>query len=682
MKELFKNMKIGVKLGMLVGFMSVLLLGIGVYLLHGISTTNALMITNMDVAKQYTKAVADADSTELHFKKQVQEWKDTLLRGNNSEDFAKYKGNFMKEAAEVQHTGKELKDLLITLKLDTSKVDEFLQKHTEMGDRYHDALNHYSSNNAQSYHIVDTMVKGMDREPTELVGAVSQEMQKMEVEAFAGIMKTSADSYHAILISSLSFIIIGSILGLVISLVLIRSITRPLNEIVAVAKRTAEGDITDDIHAEGNDEIGTLAKVFREMMIYFKSMAKTANDIAQGDLRSNVMPKSDKDVLGNAFHSMIGGLRRIITDVRTGADQIATASAQMASTSEQAAKNNEAAATGVEETTSTMHEMSANIQNVAKNSQTQASSVSETSASVEQMVTSIQRIANTAKQFVELSEKTKKAVSLGLDAVEKSIKGTDEINKSIARSADTISALGTRVEDIGKIVDVIDDIAEQTNLLALNAAIEAARAGEQGMGFAVVAEEVRKLAERSAKSTKEIADLISGIQKEAQEAVKVMEKSTQLVEKGVEMSKQVGDTLKAIEGNVVEVDKYSKEIGAATREQSSGSTQIAKSAENLREVTHEISSATEEQASAAEQIVKTMEKMREMIHQNASGTTELASSAEQLRSQADLFQEIVGKFVLDDDERATVTPMKKKALPTHGDGKDSGGKAPTYHKAA
>jgi signal transduction histidine kinase len=89
-----------------------------------------------------------------------------------------------------------------------------------------------------------------------------------------------------------------------------------------------------------------------------------------------------------------------------------------------------------------------------------------------------------------------------------------------------------------------------------------------------------------------------------------------------------------------------------------------------------------DKASAAEQIVKTMEKMREMIHQNASGATELASSAEQLRSQADRFQEIVGKFVLDDAERAAVTPLKKKALPPHGDGKDSGGKTPAYHRAA
>ena len=659
MKELFKNLKIGGKLAVLVGLMSFLLVATGIYLLHGISETNKRLNDNLELAKVFSRTAGDADDVEFAFRRRCRIGKICLsgamilLRSPSTMTASS------RTRKRSRRAGRNSRPPWLKLGLDTAKLDEFLGLHKTLGEKYREALKSYGSGDMKGVHAVDGMVKGIDHQPRQLIDEVAEYTMKQENEMFAEVTKKSTEAYDSVFRNSLIFMALGIGLGIILSLVIIRAITRPLNDIVSVAKKTSEGDLSHEVTFNSADETGMLASAFRDMMTYLRTMAKTAEEIADGDLRSDVKPKSEKDVLGNAFLKMVGGLRGIVTDMRSGADQMATASAQIASTSEQAARNNESAATGVEETTSTMHEMSANIQNVAKNSQSQASSVTQTSASVEQMVTSIQRIANTAKQFVELSEKTKKAVNAGLDAVERSVKGTDEINKSIVRSADTISALGTRVEDIGKIVDVIDEIAEQTNLLALNAAIEAARAGEQGMGFAVVAEEVRKLAERSAKSTKEIAELISGIQKEAQEAVKVMEKSTQLVEKGVEMSKQVGDTLKAIDGNVIEVDKYSKEIGAATQEQSSGSTQIAKAAENLREVTHEISSATEEQASAAEQIVKTMEKMREMIHQNASGTTELASSAEQLRAQADRFQELVGKFVLDDNERATVTQLKK-----------------------
>src|SRR5574341_703494 len=467
--------------------------------------------------------------------------------------------------------------------------------------------------------------------------ALSGDMDKARESAKAEKSATATIAV-AILLSVLGAIFVGLFISSIIAV--------PLTVMASAARKISTGDLNVEIEVKARDEVGVLAGSFKEMTAYLRGMARTAEEVAEGDLRGEVTPKSEKDVLGNAFHKMIAGLRGIIVDVRAGADQMASASAQIASTSEQAARNNEAAATGVEETTSTMHEMSANIQNVAKSSQGQASSVSETSASVEQMVTSIQRIAETTRQFVELTQKARKTVEEGLAAVDRSVKGTDEINRAIVRSADTISALGARVEDIGKIVDVIDDIAEQTNLLALNAAIEAARAGEQGMGFAVVAEEVRKLAERSARSTREIGDLITGIQKETQDAVKLMGKSTQMVEKGVEMSRQVGDSLKAIDGTVAEVDKYSREIGAATQEQSS----------------------------AAEQIVKTMEKMREMIHQNAAGSTELASSAEQLRSQADRFQEIVGRFALNGADRTAA--KEQRAAPGRNDGNGSGKKRP------
>ncbi len=458
----------------------------------------------------------------------------------------------------------------------------------------------------------------------------------------------------------------------------------------------------------------TMFSLFRLLALRpIENLKIVMESVASGDLtvKAEVLSRDELGDLGLQINRMINSLAGLIGQVKSSSENIIAASNSIAATSETitssaagtattaelAARNNDSAATAVEETSATMQQMSSTIQNVARNAQNQSASVSQTSSSIEQMIASIKGVASTAERLVALSQNARKTVVLGFESVHKSNKSFDEINKAINRSGDTIAALGSRAEDIGKIVDVIDGIAEQTNLLALNAAIEAARAGEQGAGFAVVAEEVRKLAERSAKSTREIGELISGMQKEAIEAVKSTEKTVAIFEKGAVLSKQVGDALQEVNRTVEEVDSCANAIGEATRQQNSGSSQIVSSVQTLREMTREIASATEEQASGAEQIAKTMEKMRANLHQNASSTAELARSAEhlraqgaeelalsaeQLRSQADRFQEIVGKFVLDNGHGEPFAPPRKNSLPAKGDGRDSGGKAATYHKAA
>jgi len=220
-------------------------------------------------------------------------------------------------------------------------------------------------------------------------------------------------------------------------------------------------------------------------------------------------------------------------------------------------------------------------------------------------------------------------------------------NKAIQSSAEIINILGHRADDIGKIIEVIDDLAEQTNLLALNAAIEAARAGEHGLGFAVVADEVRKLAEKSTQSTKEIADLIQSIQREARQAVENMERSTRIVEEGLSLGNELGTALHKISNVVTEVYKFSQEIGAATNEQSVGSSQIAKATSRLTEITQEINSAVEEQASGAQAVVRAMDKMRELVQQSASSSTELSAAAEQMLKLSRNLLDSMDRFVLD-----------------------------------
>jgi methyl-accepting chemotaxis protein len=294
-----------------------------------------------------------------------------------------------------------------------------------------------------------------------------------------------------------------------------------------------------------------------------------------------------------------------------------------------------------------MHEMSINVQNVVKNTQVQASSVAETSASIDQMVTSIQRVADTAKVLLDIANRSREEVVTGIQTMEKATDGLNRTNHAIQSSAEIINILGHRADDIGKIIEVIDDLAEQTNLLALNAAIEAARAGEHGLGFAVVADEVRKLAEKSTQSTKEIADLIQSIQREARQAVENMERSTRIVEEGLSLGNDLGAALHKIENVVTEVYKFSQEIGAATNEQSVGSSQIAKATSRLTEITQEINSAVEEQASGAQAVVRAMDKMRELVQQSASSSTELSAAAEQMLKLSRNLLDSMDRFVLD-----------------------------------
>jgi len=294
-----------------------------------------------------------------------------------------------------------------------------------------------------------------------------------------------------------------------------------------------------------------------------------------------------------------------------------------------------------------------NVQNMVKSTQTQASSVSETSASIDQMVASIQRVADTAKVLLDISNRSREEVLNGITTMDKATEGLNKINNTIKSSGTIIDALGQRADDIGKIIEVIDDLAEQTNLLALNAAIEAARAGEHGLGFAVVADEVRKLAEKSAQSTKEISELIQSIQKEARKAVDNMDESTAIVNEGLDLGGELNAALRKISNVVTEVYKFAQEIGAATNEQSHGSAQIARATTRLNEITHEINSAVEEQASGAQAVVKAMERMRELVQQTTSGSTELAASAEQMSKMSRDLLESMDRFSLEQAERAS-----------------------------
>ncbi|MBZ5719412.1 MAG: HAMP domain-containing protein [Acidobacteriia bacterium] len=482
------------------------------------------------------------------------------------------------------------------------------------------------------------------RTATEYLDTAAQENRKVLEER----RKYDETAATATIVIALISTLLALVLGGAIAFSTAKSITEPLNSLMKVARQIGDaGDLEHEIDIRRKDEIGELARTFTNMVTYLKEMASVSEAIAGGNLTVDVQPRSKSDTLGNAFARMIEGLRNLVRNVRDASSQVAGASSQVASASDESAKISMQTSSAIDEVTSTMHEMSVNVQNMVKSTQVQASSVSETSASIDQMVASIQRVADTAKVLLDISNRSREEVHSGINTMEKATDGLNNINTTIRSSGEIIGVLGQRADDIGKIIEVIDDLAEQTNLLALNAAIEAARAGEHGLGFAVVADEVRKLAEKSAQSTKEISELIQSIQKEARKAVENMDRSTGIVNEGLGLGQELNGALRKISNVVTEVYKFAQEIGAATNEQSHGSSQIARATTRLNEITHEINSAVEEQASGAQAVVKAMERMRELVQQTTSGSTELAASAEQMSKMSRDLLDSMDRFALE-----------------------------------
>ncbi len=371
-----------------------------------------------------------------------------------------------------------------------------------------------------------------------------------------------------------------------------------------------------------------------------------ADVVAQGDLRAS-LPQTGQDELGRlegAFGRMVEGLRGLVVAVRGGADQVAAASHGIAATASQAASGAEGAAAAVEQVTTTMQQVNANNVAVAGHAASAAASVAETGAAIGQLAAAADRIAGMAEEQARLGDQVQRVMERQLAIRTEAWATVQASGERSERLAESIRALGAKAREISTIVEVIDDIAEQTNLLALNAAIEAARAGEQGAGFAVVAEEVRRLAERSAASAREIGGLIRGIQEGAEAATARMQDTTLVLGEALAKSTKAAEARQEMEQGVAAILAQAQRIQAATAEQRQGSREISAAAARLTEITAEIRAATEEQSAGTRETVAALEKIRDAVAQHAAAASELSAAAAQLSSQAGFLQGLAGRF--------------------------------------
>jgi methyl-accepting chemotaxis protein len=423
-----------------------------------------------------------------------------------------------------------------------------------------------------------------------------------------------------------ALLILGFLLAISLGIFVSGIISNPIKKLVNGANKVASGDYTGKLEIMSGDEIGDLASAFNRMIQNIKDvnekiikekedsaykdeialkeseiqkkylslsideMLIEMNKFSEGDLTVALEIKKDDEIgkLYAGFNNAVKNIKEILLKVAHTVASSATASSQISASSEE----------------------------MAAGAQEQGSQTTEVAGAVEEMTKTILETTKNSSIAAETAKAAGNSAKIGGKVVEDTIEGMNRIAEVVKKSAETVQALGKSSDQIGEIIQVIDDIADQTNLLALNAAIEAARAGEQGRGFAVVADEVRKLAERTTKATKEIAGMIKQIQKDTTGAVESMSKGTDEVEKGKALADKAGESLK----------------------------EIICGAEMVVDVVNQVAAASEEQSSTSEQISKSIETINNIAQENAGGISQIAKASEDLNCLTDSLQELIAKF--------------------------------------
>lgn len=480
------------------------------------------------------------------------------------------------------------------------------------------------------------------------------------------------------LITIIIGMILGTLAFLFTFLKIIPKLLSPVNKFKDLLKRYSLGDYRENSELNTKDEFGEMSIMLNKLREAQLEKINAAEKIASGDLSHQINALSEHDSLSFSFNRMTetlnrlvqemnrlteesvlgnsstrgneksfeGAYRNIIKGVNNTLDTVYAPINEAVLALEQVAEGNlttkieteykgdhekikksinfataslrktiTEVSHAVTSAANSANQISSNSEKMALGAQHQTSEAVKVVHAVEEMTKSIFTSSQNTSSAAEASKHAGKIAKDGGKVVEETIHGMINIADIVKSSADTVKALGKNSEQIGEIIQVINDIADQTNLLALNAAIEAARAGEQGRGFAVVADEVRKLAERTTKATKEIAVMIKQIQKDTSKAVDSMQKGTTEVERGKISAQNARESLKEIISGADKVVDIVSQVAAASEEQSATSEQISKNIESIGNVTQESASGIQQIAHAAEDLNKLTNDLQELVSQ-------------------------------------------------------------------
>jgi len=563
------NSKISIKILMIIVFSAISLITVGFYAINGMKKMadgSDEMYNDRLIPNTWVAKIVSDDQATDRFVLELMLNEDESRNGQLNELFTKTRD-------EMDQYINKLEQLDLSSEEKTA-LDKYKQLLTDVSETTNEALALAIDNkNAEAYRLYSEQVITKREEMTDLL----ESLQQANEDQASKIAQENKDNYDTTLVLSISIIAVFLVLSVLFGLYISRTIANPIKKLKSLMEKGENGDFSGRAEYASKDEVGFLSA---------------------------------------SFNSMADGIKELVETIGETSQALASSSEELSASSEESSKASE--------------HISETIQELAASSEDQMRLMASSSEGISNVTANTEKISGNAEKVAYTATSTAEASKEGLQNIEEVTAQMNSINTNVGNLAMSIDTLEGRIKEIGEITKAITDISSQTNLLALNAAIEAARAGEQGKGFAVVADEVRKLAEQSAQSAEQITSLIGQIQVDTRVTIQSMSSAKKEVDLGINIVQNAGESFGKIEVSVLDLVRLFEEVFTSLKELKDNTEVINVSVMEVNTMAGEAAANTENVSAATEEQVASME--------------EIAASSSSLANLAESLQELIRKF--------------------------------------